>query len=62
VGKETGADRFAPAGRERERERAGGRVAADRWIPPVGRRGRAAWLGRVCPAGLHFLFIFPWIF
>jgi hypothetical protein len=45
--KETGADRLAPAGRERERERARERgTAADRRVPPVRQRGRTAWLGR----------------
>jgi hypothetical protein len=37
----TGADRSAPAGRERERECAGEKAAADRWIPPVRWRGHA---------------------
>jgi hypothetical protein len=61
--KETGADRSAPLGSERERrERAGERAAANRRGPTVRRRGRAAWLGRVGPAGLHFLFLFLWIF
>jgi hypothetical protein len=32
--------------RERGRERARRETAADRWNPPVWRRGRAAWLGR----------------
>jgi hypothetical protein len=40
---------------ERERERAGEKAAADRWIPPVRRRGRVAWLGR---AGLLGCFSF----
>ena len=66
-GETTGADRSALAGRERasERERGGEKAAADRWIPPVRRRGREAWLGRARPswaAGLIFLFLFLWIF
>jgi hypothetical protein len=32
--------------RERGRERARRETAADRWNPPVTRRGRTAWLGR----------------
>jgi hypothetical protein len=42
-GKTTDADRSAPAGRERERKRGRARegAVADRWIPPVRRRGRA---------------------
>jgi hypothetical protein len=43
--KATGADCPAPLDRERERERARKRTVADRWNPPVRRRGRAAWLG-----------------
>jgi hypothetical protein len=44
--KTNGADRLAPAGTERERERARERgTAADRRGPPIRRRGRAAWLG-----------------
>jgi hypothetical protein len=40
--KETGADRSAPLSREREREGARKRgTIADRWGPPVRRRGRA---------------------
>jgi hypothetical protein len=31
---------------EREGEMRGAETAADRWRPPVRRRGRAAWLGR----------------
>jgi hypothetical protein len=38
-GETTGADRSAPVGRERERESARERAAADRWIPPVRRAG-----------------------
>jgi hypothetical protein len=49
------------AARERE-ESAGEGVAADRRIPPVRRRERAAWLGRAGPARLLCLFLFPWIF
>jgi hypothetical protein len=60
--KKTGADRSAPLGSKRERGHARRRTAADRRGPPVRRRGRAAWLGRVGPAGLHFLFLFLWIF
>ena len=45
--KETGADRLAPLGSERERESARGRTAADKRCPPVRRRGRATWLGLV---------------
>jgi hypothetical protein len=58
----TGADNPAPLGRERERERAGKETAADRWNPPVRRRGRAAWPGRAGPVGLLWLFLFPWNF
>jgi hypothetical protein len=39
--KKIGADRSAPLGSERERERVRGRTAADRRGPPVRRRGRA---------------------
>jgi hypothetical protein len=39
-------------------ESAGQGVATDRWIPPLRRRGRAAWLGRARPAGLLCLFLF----
>jgi hypothetical protein len=54
AGEETGAVILDPLGSEREREEsAGERVTADRWIPPVRQRGRAAWLGR---AGV---FLFP---
>jgi hypothetical protein len=60
--KKTGADRLGPTGRERERERARERgSAADRRGPPVRRRGRAAWLGRLGPAGLLYPFLFLWI-
>jgi hypothetical protein len=61
--KKTGADRSAPLESEREGgERAGQRAAANRQGLPVRRRGRTAWLGRVGPAGLHFLFLFLWFF
>jgi hypothetical protein len=60
--KKTGTDRLAPAGRERDRERAGERgTAADRRGPPVRRRGctgaRPGWadLGRL---GCSILFFF----
>jgi hypothetical protein len=62
--KKTGADRLAPAGRERERESARERgTAAD--SPPVRRRGRVGarpgwaeldWFGLLSP------FLFLWIF
>jgi hypothetical protein len=55
----TDADNLVPLGRERERERVGKETAADRWNPPVRRRGRAAWLGRAGPVGLLWLFLFP---
>jgi hypothetical protein len=43
----------------RGRGEAGGvETAADRWRPPVRRRGRAAWLGRAGLAGLLCLFLF----
>jgi hypothetical protein len=52
AGKKTGADRLAPLGSERWREgaREGG--------PPVRRRGRAAWLGRLGWFGLLSPFLF----
>jgi hypothetical protein len=58
--KATSADSPTPLGREREgeRERAGKGTAADRWSPPVRRRGHAAWLGRAGPAGLLWPFHF----
>jgi hypothetical protein len=42
--KKTGVDRPAPPGRGRARTRAHTRVGADRWDPPVIRRGRACGL------------------
>jgi hypothetical protein len=61
--KKSGADRLAPAGRERDRERARERgTAADRRGPPVMRRRRATWLGRLGPARLLYPFLFLWIF
>jgi hypothetical protein len=48
--------------REGESGRAGKETTADRWSPPLRRHGRAAWLGRARPAGLLWLFLFPWIF
>jgi hypothetical protein len=55
--------------REGERERAGKETAADRWNPPVRRRGRATWLGRAGRLGcfgffisLEFLIAFPFLF
>jgi hypothetical protein len=51
----------SPTGqRARERGRTGEGVAADRWIPPVRRRGGAAWLGRARLARLldYFSFFF----
>jgi hypothetical protein len=36
----TGADNSVPLGREWERERVGKETAANRWNPPVKRRGR----------------------
>jgi hypothetical protein len=44
--------------RAREGGRARGRTAADRWGPPVRRRGRAAWLGFVGRLGCFLLFFF----
>jgi hypothetical protein len=43
----TGADKLAPLGREREGEAREAETATDRWRPPIRRRGRAAWLGRL---------------
>jgi hypothetical protein len=60
--KGTGANSLAPLGRERERVSAGEETAADRWCPPVWRRGRAAPLGWMGQLGLLWLFLFPWIF
>jgi hypothetical protein len=58
---ENGADTLAPLGSEREREResAGEGVSADRWNPPVRRRGRAG--TRPGWAGLdqNGFFLFP---
>jgi hypothetical protein len=48
--------------RAREGGRAQGRTAVDRRGPPVRRRGRAAWLDLLGPAGLLSLFLFLWIF
>jgi hypothetical protein len=61
AGEETGADSLAPRGSERERERgrSGGEVVADRWIPPVRRRGRAAWLGHGAAFPFSFSLDFP---
>jgi hypothetical protein len=62
AGEVSGADRSAPAGRERESERAGERGStAVRRGPPVRRRGRVAWLGRLGSARLLYPFIFLWI-
>jgi hypothetical protein len=58
MGEETGADSMAALGREGERGRAVEGVAADRWNPPVRRRGRAGWLGQAGPARLLCLFPF----
>jgi hypothetical protein len=69
--KKTGADRLAPAGRERDRERARERgTAVDRRGLLVRWRGRAAWLGRVGQVwaafffsfSLDFLIPFPFLF
>jgi hypothetical protein len=43
---------------ERERERAGEKVAADRRGPPVRQRGRAAWLGQIGLLGCFSFFFF----
>jgi hypothetical protein len=56
--KKTGADRLAPAGRERERKGVRGRTAADRRGPPVRQRGRVAWLGLVGRLGCIPFFFF----
>jgi hypothetical protein len=61
-GEATGADKLAPLGREREGDARGAETAADRWHPPVRRRGRTTWPGRAGPAGLLCLFLFLWIF
>jgi hypothetical protein len=54
---------IGPTGqRAREGGRARGRTAAERRGLPVRRRGCAAWLGRLGPAGLLSLFLFLWIF
>jgi hypothetical protein len=42
---ETGADKLAPPGRERERART--RAIADRWDPPIRRSGGARGLARL---------------
>jgi hypothetical protein len=62
AGEANGADMSAPVGieRGRERERAREEAAADSRGPPVRRRGRATWLGRVRPARL--LGCFPFFF
>jgi hypothetical protein len=65
-GLETGADRSAPLGSEREEGKgARGQTAADRRGPPV----RAGWRAGAWPGwaelgwfGLLFLFLFLWIF
>jgi hypothetical protein len=44
--------------RARERESAGEEAAVDRWIPPVRRHGRAAWLGRAGLLGYFSFFFF----
>jgi hypothetical protein len=44
------------------REARGAETTADRWRPPVRRRGRAGWLGRAGPAGLLCRFLFLWSF
>jgi hypothetical protein len=62
AGGATSANKLAPLDREREGEMRRVETAADRWRPPVRRRGRAAWLGRAGPAGLLCLFLFLWIF
>jgi hypothetical protein len=56
--KETGADRSAPLGSEREREGARGRIATDRRGPPVRWRKRATWLGLVGRLGCFPFFFF----
>jgi hypothetical protein len=54
---------IGPTGqRAREGGCARGRTAADRRGPPVRRRGRTAWLGRLGPAELLYPFPFLWIF
>jgi hypothetical protein len=57
-GETTGADRSAPVGRERERERAGEKVATDRWIPPV----RRHWAAFPFSFSLDFLILFLFLF
>jgi hypothetical protein len=56
----TGKPQRAESERERERERGGDKVAADRWIPPVRRRGRAGvrpgWAKLGCWAAFPFSF------
>jgi hypothetical protein len=62
VGEETGADRSAPLGSERERESSQERgLSLTGGVRLSGGAG-AAWLGQVGLAGLHFLFLFLWIF
>jgi hypothetical protein len=59
---EVGADKSAPLGSGRERERkARGRAGADRRGPPV-RGGRRAGLGLMGWLGTKWLFLFPGIF
>jgi hypothetical protein len=67
--KETGADRLAPVGRERERERERERAwergtSVDRRGPPVRRRGRAGlvWAAFSFSFSLDFLIPFPFLF
>jgi hypothetical protein len=63
--KTTGADKLAPQGREREGKARGAETAADRWRPPVRRRGRmgarpgwAGWAALPFSFSLNFLMIF----
>jgi hypothetical protein len=67
--KKTSADKLAPAGRERERERARERgTAADRRGPHVRRRGRPSWLGQAglvwaaFPFSFSLDFLIPFLF